>query len=167
MLKLMQGSIYVGAHANWKYDANRAQVIARRLSSDWENVRAATGATCVAVTGTSGLCVAMLMNTFCEVPFVFVRKPGDTKNSGSVEGRLDTDVSRYLFLDDLVASGASRERTIVALQFAFDRFGDYQKPQWIGEWLYEGLFHRPTSSEIEIRPVCAEHWLIRYQAFSF
>lgn len=160
MLLLNQGAIFVGSHARWKYSPTLAKLTAARLADDWDQVSRETGATCVAVQGTSGLCMAILMNTFAEVPFVFVRKPGDTQNSGSVEGDPNTDVSRYLFLDDLIASGDTRRNVRNSLSAPFSNATGI--PKYVGTWTYNELTMGLNDLEIIPLDKHTDRWTVSY-----
>lgn len=70
-----------------------------------------SGADAVAVRGTSGLSVAYGVLAFADVPFLVMKKSGESSHSGKITlagGCEDTNSIRlqsYIILDDLISSG--------------------------------------------------------------
>ncbi len=73
------------------------------------------GAQAIAVTGKSGLSLAFATLSHIDFPLIAVRKGGESSHGYNVEGTENVDVSRYLILDDLVASGETVRNIVKAI----------------------------------------------------
>lgn len=77
----------------------------------------------LAVTGTSGLSIAMVLTHLAPavtVPILYVRKPGEDSHGHEVEivagrGKTLDRIERVLFVDDLVCTGSTRDRVALVL----------------------------------------------------
>lgn len=78
----------------------------------------AHNAQALAVTGTSGLSIAMVLTHLApelDVPILYVRKQGEDSHGHEVEivagrGKTLDRIERVLFVDDLVCTGSTRDR---------------------------------------------------------
>lgn len=90
------------------------------LVRDLPGVMRDTNSSFVAVQGTSGLAAAFALREYLEdnVRFVIVRKPDEKAHSGdlvAIGESFEPVVPRFVFLDDLVDSGATAVRVATAL----------------------------------------------------
>lgn len=77
-----------------------------------------TGAQAVVVRGLSGLLYAGRIMDQIDIPFIVVRKPNEMSHGAAVQiisGHDGIEVTKYIFLDDLVSSGDTEKAVEVAL----------------------------------------------------
>jgi adenine/guanine phosphoribosyltransferase-like PRPP-binding protein len=85
-------------------------------------------------TGLSGALAAQLLAQSVSCHFAVVRKSGEsTHSNNTVEGVIG---KRWLFVDDLVASGETRSRVKAAMQSFCDEHGF--ESVYVGDYLYYG-----------------------------
>lgn len=83
-------------------------------------------------TGLSGTMVAPVLAFAMGKRFAIVRKADDVghHSSGTVESGLNPE-DRWVFVDDFLSSGKTRQRVIDAME-------DHQSVEYIGDYLYNG-----------------------------
>lgn len=118
-------------HWAWKFNPVTIKMLGVRLRNDWPKIQKETGAEFVVVSGTSGLCASIAA---CSIPTVFVRKPEDKHAGGNVERDMSMILRHkpYVFLDDLIDTGATFERCQRALYVL-------GTTDCRGSWLYHNL----------------------------
>lgn len=87
----------------------------------------------VAVTGKSGMAVAFAALALEQFNLVTIRK-GESTHGDMIEGTADR-LDRYVFLDDFVSSGSTRDR----VQSELDKYADgwkYARPRRVAQLLY-------------------------------
>ncbi len=67
-------------------------------------------------TGTSGLIITPVLAWRLKKPFAVVRKPDQSRNAGSnlIEGTV-VNGQRYVWIDDFISSGETRDRVVAAM----------------------------------------------------
>lgn len=93
-----------------------------RISNELRYHIASTGAQAIVVRGSSGLLYAGRILEKIDVPFIMVRKPNELSHGCPVQvisGHEDVEVTKYIFLDDLVASGSTEKAVEDAMVGAY------------------------------------------------
>jgi adenine/guanine phosphoribosyltransferase-like PRPP-binding protein len=103
-----------GGYSRKQYDPVLLRDTARNVAQRLPGLMQETGATCVAVTGKSGMALAFATLMLIDFNLVVVRKRGENAHGSPVEGRDGVHLHKYLILDDFVSSGRT-VREIVAL----------------------------------------------------
>lgn len=94
-----------------------------RIIDELRRQIAETGAQAIVVRGSSGLLYAGRILEKIDTPFIMVRKPNELSHGCIVQvisGHADVEVTKYIFLDDLVASG-STEKAVEDAMFCAKR----------------------------------------------
>lgn len=69
----------------------------------------------IAFRGTSGAALAYPISIATGIPLICVRKPSDKAHGGPVEGSSNTDVKKYLIIDDFMSTGDTIKAIIDAI----------------------------------------------------
>jgi len=91
------------------YTAGRVRRIGKWIASRWPEMNAA-GATCVVVSGNSGVSAGFAALAYADFPLVLVRKDNDSSHGSPIEGPGGFVMGNYVILDDLIGTGATLER---------------------------------------------------------
>jgi orotate phosphoribosyltransferase len=93
----------------------------------------------IAVTGKSGLSFAFATLMLIDFPLIVVRKDGESSHGEKIEGTRNVDVTRYLILDDFVASGDTVRNIVKDIEIHFKRheewckgMADIKRPECVG-----------------------------------
>lgn len=89
-----------------------------RILHELRHQIAATGAQAIVVRGSSGLLYAGRILEKIDVPVIMVRKPNELSHGCTVQvisGHEYAEVTKYIFLDDLVASGSTEKAVEAAM----------------------------------------------------
>jgi len=124
-------------------------------------------------TGLSGALVVPMIARALGKEFVLVQKPKDgSHHHGSMVGRLG---HHFVFVDDFVSSGATRERVLTAIKEAIDGRWDYANggspfvSEYVGDFVYQpwedphddnnserGLFDDEEAKRLALLPMSKE-----------
>jgi len=102
--------IYTTTYSALGLNPERFRILVQKLAECLPKLMEKTGAEAVAVRGTSGYSVAFAMRMLCDIPFIIARKAGEASHGESISmfhDKGDCRVSKYLFLDDCIATGAT------------------------------------------------------------
>lgn len=85
-------------------------------------------------TGLSGSLVVPALARALGKQWAIIRKTGESSHSAKpFEGQIG---DRYIFVDDFIASGATRDRVTSAVADIAERWGE-QYPMFVGSYLYD------------------------------
>lgn len=94
------------AYGEWKFDPIRLMKRVRTVGADLQVLMAELDADCIAVRGTSGVCMAWaLAGAGYDIPTILMRKDGENSHGAKFEGRKGHVHKRVILLDDFTASG--------------------------------------------------------------
>lgn len=96
------------SYGNWKFDSSSLAARVITVGSGVRQLMADLEADCVAVRGTSGVCMAWaLAGSGMDFPIMLMRKDGENSHGSKFEGQSGHLYHRVLILDDFIASGAT------------------------------------------------------------
>lgn len=94
-----------GGYSHRQYNPEALRSTAQRIAAVLPKLMEYTGAEAVAVTGKSGLSLAFATMMLVDFPLIVVRKRGENTHGSSIEGTPGKSITKYLILDDFIASG--------------------------------------------------------------
>ncbi len=108
----------------------------KRSSVKIEHLREEIGFDAIACCGSSGMMAAAVLSVALGVPVIYVRKANEKSHGSSVEANsVGQSISRYLIVDDFVASGNTLDRIVSGIEkFADDH--RMLRPECVGAFLY-------------------------------
>lgn len=96
------------SYGNWKFDPVTLEARVITVAAGVRHLMEELSADCIAVRGTSGICMAWALNgSGCDFPIVLMRKAGESSHGSMFEGRSGHIHRRVIILDDFIASGAT------------------------------------------------------------
>lgn len=101
-----------GGYSTVQYTPSRLRAKAAQLAELIPKAMAETGADAVCVTGKSGIALAFATLMLVDFPLVVVRKRGEKTHGSMIEGENGTSFTKYLILDDFIASGMTLDSIV-------------------------------------------------------